>query len=158
MQTPEPSDVRRWKNFLHDFENTADPTWGFFIYGTYKRTQENEAPNTSEENETKEDDTKLAAIVDKLRAHAADYIRHSGQVVFEDKILDAMRLEPAAYLPGASFAEVVTHFCETTPAGRRTRSLAQNTVGVSSLTTIHCKASRAALILSALRQQRTWMT
>lgn len=28
------------ERFLQKFENWADPTWGFYVYGTYKRPED----------------------------------------------------------------------------------------------------------------------
>ena len=39
MATQEESQVQDCKEFLQKFERWADPTWGFFVYGTYTRPQ-----------------------------------------------------------------------------------------------------------------------
>jgi hypothetical protein len=106
-----PEHERRSKRFLQMFENSADPTWGFYIYGTYTRPQgDGDTVGQSDE----EDPARFQALVSKLKAHVTDYVRYTPDlhVAYKQQIIDALRLEPAAYLPGASLAEVCTHYCE----------------------------------------------
>jgi hypothetical protein len=56
------------------------------------------------------DDARFLAVLSKLHAHAADNIRYSQPAPYNQSIIDTLRLEPAAYLPGASLADVCTHF------------------------------------------------
>jgi hypothetical protein len=109
MAAPHPEDERRSKQFLQMFQNSADPTWGFHIYGTYTRPQgDGDAVGQSDE----EDTARFQALIDKLQAHITDYLRYKPDLAYKQQIIDALRLEPAAYLPGASLAEVCTHYCE----------------------------------------------
>jgi hypothetical protein len=109
MAAPHPEDERRGKQFLQMFQNSADPTWGFYIYGTYTRPQgDGDAIGQSDE----EDTARFQALIGKLQAHITDYLRYKPDLAYKQQIIDALRLEPAAYLPGASLAEVCTHYCE----------------------------------------------
>jgi hypothetical protein len=106
MVVPFPEDERRSKRFLQMFENIADPTWGFYIYGIYTR------PQGDANGQTDEDYTaRLRALINKLQAHVADYLRYDPDLVHEQEIVDALRLTPAAYLPSASLGEACAHFC-----------------------------------------------
>lgn len=49
-------------------------------------------------------------MLSKLHSHAADAVRYSYPAPYNQKMIDTMRLEPAAYLPGASLVDVCTHF------------------------------------------------
>ncbi|KAF2995032.1 hypothetical protein E8E13_000319 [Curvularia kusanoi] len=49
-------------------------------------------------------------VLERLHAYAADSLRYRHPVPYNQQLIDALRLEPAAYLPGASLAEVCTHF------------------------------------------------
>jgi hypothetical protein len=56
------------------------------------------------------DDARFQAVVNKLHAHAADTIRYGEPAPYNEKFIDSLRLRPAAYLPGASLADVCAHF------------------------------------------------
>lgn len=56
------------------------------------------------------DDTRLQSVLSKLHAHAADNLRYSEPAPYNQKLIDTLRLDAAAYLPGASLADVCTHF------------------------------------------------
>jgi hypothetical protein len=49
-------------------------------------------------------------VLSKLHAHAADNLRYSQPAPYNQQLIDTLRLEPAAYLPGASLADVCEHF------------------------------------------------
>lgn len=53
MATQEESQVKECKEFLQKFERWADPTWGFFVYGTYTRPQGQEVSNEDTDKESK---------------------------------------------------------------------------------------------------------
>jgi len=53
MATQEESQVEDCKEFLQKFERWADPTWGFFVYGTYTRPQDQEVSNEDTDKETR---------------------------------------------------------------------------------------------------------
>lgn len=48
----EKSDIRRCKRFLEGIQGCVDPTWGFYVYGTYTRPQE-QKDSDKENNESK---------------------------------------------------------------------------------------------------------
>jgi hypothetical protein len=56
------------------------------------------------------DDACLQVVLSKLHAHAADNLRYSEPAPYNQKLIDTSRLDAAAYLPGASLADVCTHF------------------------------------------------
>jgi hypothetical protein len=56
------------------------------------------------------DDVRLQSVLSKLHAHAADNLRYSEPAPYIQKFIDTLRLDAAAYLPGASLADVCTHF------------------------------------------------
>ncbi|KAH7085049.1 hypothetical protein BKA63DRAFT_574078 [Paraphoma chrysanthemicola] len=58
------------------------------------------------------DDPRFQTVLSKLHAHAADQLRYkrSHPVPYNQKLIDTLRLQPGAYLPGASLADVCTHF------------------------------------------------
>lgn len=58
------------------------------------------------------DDAPLQAALSKLRAHADDFLRQHKPPPYNQQIIDKLRLEPAGYFPGASLADVCTHFRE----------------------------------------------
>jgi hypothetical protein len=49
-------------------------------------------------------------VLSKLHAHATDSLRYGQPAPWNQRSIDTLRLEPAAYLPGASLADVCTHF------------------------------------------------
>jgi hypothetical protein len=55
-------------------------------------------------------DAPLQAAVSKLRAHAADFLRHHKPPPYNQHFINTLRLEPAAYFPGGTLADVCTHF------------------------------------------------
>jgi hypothetical protein len=56
------------------------------------------------------DNVRLQAVVSKLRAHAEDYLRYANPPPYNQQLIDTLRLEPAAYLPGVPLANVCRHF------------------------------------------------
>jgi hypothetical protein len=56
------------------------------------------------------DNARFQTVLERLYAYAADSLRYRHPVPYNQQLIDALRLEPAAYLPGASLAEVCTHF------------------------------------------------
>jgi hypothetical protein len=48
--------------------------------------------------------------MNKLHAHAADTLRYEQPEPYNQQFIDSLRLQPAAYLPGASLADVCEHF------------------------------------------------
>jgi hypothetical protein len=111
MAAPLPKYELRSQRFLQMCENSADRTWGFYIYGTYTRPQE-DGNTAGQSNE--EEPARFQALATKLQAHVTDYVRYTPDLhaAYKPQIIDALRLEPAAYLPGASLAEVCTHYSE----------------------------------------------
>lgn len=59
-----------------------------------------------------EDDAHFQAVVNKLHAHADDTLRYEYPAPYNQQFIDALRLDVGAYLPGASLADVCTHFRE----------------------------------------------
>ncbi|KAI4943282.1 hypothetical protein J4E91_009481 [Alternaria rosae] len=114
MATQEESQVTTCKEFLQTFERWSDPTWGFFVYGTYTRTQGQEVSNedTVKESETDStgDDAHFQAMIRKVYAHATDSLRYTHPAPYNQKMIDNLRLDPAAYMPGASLDVVCKHF------------------------------------------------
>jgi hypothetical protein len=49
-------------------------------------------------------------VLNKLRAHAVDTLRYEQPKPYNQQLIDTVHLQPAAYLPGASLAEVCEHF------------------------------------------------
>jgi hypothetical protein len=49
-------------------------------------------------------------VLDKLYAHVADDLRYSQPAPYNQQLIDILRLQPAAYLPGGSLASVCEHF------------------------------------------------
>ncbi|KAF1938576.1 hypothetical protein EJ02DRAFT_425599 [Clathrospora elynae] len=95
------------------FENCADPTWGFYVYGTYTRPQgQRDADEDNDEGKAPKaaDDARFQAVLSKLHAHTADNLRYDQPAPYNQQLIDTFRLQPAAYLPGASLADVCTHF------------------------------------------------
>jgi hypothetical protein len=43
-------DEHECEQFFQDFEYRADPTWGFYVYGTYSRPQGQENANKHNED------------------------------------------------------------------------------------------------------------
>jgi hypothetical protein len=58
------------------------------------------------------DDTRFQAVLSKLLAHVADNLRYGQPAPYNQQLVDTLRLQPAAYLSGASLADVCTHFCQ----------------------------------------------
>jgi len=114
MATQEESQVKECKEFLQKFERWADPTWGFFVYGTYTRPQGQEVSNEDTDKESKadatDDDAHFQAVIRKVYAHATDNLRYSNPAPYNQKMIDILRLDPAAYMPGASLDVVCRHF------------------------------------------------
>jgi hypothetical protein len=48
--------------------------------------------------------------VSKVHTHAADNLRYRRPAPYNQQLIDTLRLQPAAYLPGASLAAVCEHF------------------------------------------------
>ncbi|KAF7444036.1 hypothetical protein A1F99_121100 [Pyrenophora tritici-repentis] len=97
-------------------ENNAEPTWGFYVYGTYARPQEqSDKDDDIEESKAQKaakDEAYFQTVLYTLHAHAADSLRYGYPVPYNHLFIDTLRLKPAAYLPGASLSEVCTHFCQ----------------------------------------------
>ncbi|KAI4657795.1 uncharacterized protein J4E78_006184 [Alternaria triticimaculans] len=114
MATQEESQMNDCKEFLQKFERWADPTWGFFVYGTYTRPQGQEVSNEDTDRETRadatDDDAHFQAVIRKVYAHATDNLRYSNPAPYNQKMIDILRLDPAAYMPGASLDVVCRHF------------------------------------------------
>ncbi|KAJ8115544.1 hypothetical protein OPT61_g2831 [Boeremia exigua] len=100
-------DERVCVKFLDKFKNSADPTWGFWVYGTYSRRQ---VDNNSHEAQEVADNARFQSVLERLYTYATDSLRYPHPVPYNQQLINALRLEPAAYLPGASLAEVFTHF------------------------------------------------
>lgn len=49
-------------------------------------------------------------MLNKLHAHAADTLRYEQPEPYNQQLIDTLRLQPAAYLPGTSLADVFEHF------------------------------------------------
>lgn len=120
-------DERLCVQFLNKFEDWADPTWGFCVYGTYSRSQGQIDTDENAQEAAGEplilkleealqllmtviDTARFQTVLERLYAYAADSLRYRHPVPYNQQLIDALRLEPAAYLPGASLAEVCTHF------------------------------------------------
>jgi hypothetical protein len=58
------------------------------------------------------DDIRFQALLSKVHAHAADALRYLWPAPYNQQLIDTFRLQPAAYLPGASLAKVCEHFRE----------------------------------------------
>lgn len=56
------------------------------------------------------DSEHFQVVLNKLHAHAADTLRYEQPEPYNEQLIDTLRLEPAAYLPGASLADVCEHF------------------------------------------------
>ena len=56
------------------------------------------------------DNKHFRAVLNKLHAHAADTLRYQQPEPYSHQFIDTLRLQPAAYLPGASLADVCEHF------------------------------------------------
>jgi hypothetical protein len=56
------------------------------------------------------DDAGFQVVLSKLHAHAADSLRYRWPAPHDERMIRTLRLEPAAYLPGASLADVCAHF------------------------------------------------
>ncbi|CAO2654547.1 Nn.00g112800.m01.CDS01 [Neocucurbitaria sp. VM-36] len=101
------------ERFLWRFHDWVDPTWGFYVYGTYTRPQgQKDADRDSDEANAQEAaiDAHFQAVLSKLHAYAADTLRYSHPAPYNQQLIDTLRLQPAAYLPGASLSDVCTHF------------------------------------------------
>jgi hypothetical protein len=57
-------------------------------------------------------DARFQALLSKVHAHAVDVLRYRWPMPYNQQLIDVFRLQPAAYLPGASLAEVCEHFRE----------------------------------------------
>jgi hypothetical protein len=124
-------DKRECEEFLKRLEDWEDSTWGFYVYGNYAR------PSDGNDDETKShaqeaageacphelsekaltnafivDDARFQAILNKVHAHVADELRYNEPAPYNQQFIDTLRLQPAAYLPGASITEVCEHFRE----------------------------------------------
>jgi hypothetical protein len=114
------------KRFLGQFETWDDPTWAFYVYGTFERPADDDSQamdrrqpvrsryttSTEDTDLALADDAPLKVALSKLRAHADDTLRHHKPPPYNQKLIDTLRLEPAGYFPGASLADVCTHFRE----------------------------------------------
>lgn len=56
------------------------------------------------------DNARFQAILGRLRAHAEDNLRYRHPAPYNQQLIDTLRLQPAAYFPDASLAEVCSHF------------------------------------------------
>jgi len=128
----EKHDILRCERFLKRIEGWVDPTWGFYVYGTYTRPQkrkdsdkghdEGKVQEKAGESYTFElregclmaaylvDSENFQAVLNKLHAHAADTLRYEQLEPYNQQLIDTLRLQPAAYLPGASLADICEHF------------------------------------------------
>ena len=57
-----------------------------------------------------DDNTQFQNLLDKFRALATEDLRDRYPVSYNQRIIDALRLVPAAIMPNASLSEVCTHF------------------------------------------------
>jgi hypothetical protein len=125
-------DILRCERFLKGIEGWVDPTWGFYVYGAYTRPQEQnnsdlengngkaqETSGESYEFKLREqclnavylvDNEHFQAVLNKLHTHAADTLRYEQPAPYKQQLIDTLRLQSAAYLPGASLADVCEHF------------------------------------------------
>ncbi|CAN9134352.1 unnamed protein product [Alternaria alternata] len=110
----EKHDILRCEQFLKRIEGWVDPTWGFYVYGTYTRPQKRkDSDKGKDEGKAQEkavDSEHFQAVLNKLHAHAADTLRYEQPEPYNQQLIDTLRLQPAAYLPGASLADVCEHF------------------------------------------------
>ncbi|CAN9186087.1 unnamed protein product [Alternaria alternata] len=107
-------DILRCERFLKRVEGWVDPTWGFYVYGTYTRPQKRrDSDKGNDEGKAQEkavDSEHFQAVLNKLHAHAADTLRYEQPEPYNQQLIDTLRIQPAAYLPGASLADVCEHF------------------------------------------------
>ncbi|KAJ4381397.1 hypothetical protein N0V86_003747 [Didymella sp. IMI 355093] len=108
-------DERVCVQFLNKFKDWTDSTWGFRVYGTYSRTQAQvdaygQADGQNAQEVAVKDTARFQAILERLHAHAKDNLRYRHPAPYNQQLIDTLRLQPAAYLPGASLAEVCTQF------------------------------------------------
>ncbi|KAH6629180.1 hypothetical protein C7974DRAFT_182547 [Boeremia exigua] len=100
-------DERVCVQFLNKLKDWTDSTWGFRVYGTYSHVQ---ARADSQNTQDAADTARFQEVLARLRAHAEDTLRYRHPAPYNQQLIDTLRLQPAAYLPGASLAEVCTHF------------------------------------------------
>jgi hypothetical protein len=101
-------DKKACKEFLNNFTSGPDPTWGFYVYATYTRRQEEEEVNFDQNSSS--DNTYFQNLLNKFHALATEDLRDCYPVSYNQRIIDALRLIPAAILPNASLSEVCNHF------------------------------------------------
>ncbi|CAG5180922.1 uncharacterized protein ALTATR162_LOCUS9504 [Alternaria atra] len=78
---------------------------GFYVYGIYMR------PQQQKDSYKKKDEGKAQEIsLDKLYVHAADTLRYEQPEPYNQELIDTLRLQSAAYLPGASLSDIYGHF------------------------------------------------
>ncbi|KAF2460034.1 hypothetical protein BDY21DRAFT_361897 [Lineolata rhizophorae] len=101
------------QKFLDIFSKWPDPTWGFFVYATYSLSTtegDDERPSTADMPAPIAPDARFQRVLDKLRAYASAQLLLSKPAPYGQRILDTLRLVPAARLPGASLDDVRAHF------------------------------------------------
>ncbi len=101
---------QEYDRFLQKIRNGADPTWGYYVYASY--TFQPEQPTTDAKSDEEKAEKHFQAVLKKLRAHVVDKLRYSYPAPYNQELIDTLRLEPATRLPGASLADVCTHFRE----------------------------------------------
>ncbi|CAN9384606.1 unnamed protein product [Alternaria alternata] len=106
---------RACKEFLANFTTGPDPTWGFYVYATYTRPQEqkeadSDQNSSSDKTAMVDDNTYFQNLLDKFHDLATENLRDSYLVKYNQRIIDALRLVPADIMPNASLSEVCTHF------------------------------------------------
>ncbi|KAI8932251.1 hypothetical protein NX059_011130 [Plenodomus lindquistii] len=92
-----------------------DEKKGFYVYATYMRPQKQEEVDSDQNSSSDKtavvhDSTYFQNLLDRFHDLATENLCYFYPVSYNQRIIDALRLVPAAIIPNASLYEVFTHF------------------------------------------------